>query len=62
MADINKGYENGTPKISDARNIRTCINHFHPSVTQSDNNGNYGLKPGASPTLHLNQVGIQNDI
>ena len=44
MAATNKGYENGPPKFSDARNIRACINHFHPSVMQRDNNRNYGLK------------------
>ena len=57
----NKGYENGTTKFSDARNIRTCINHFHPSFIQRYKNENYGLKTGASPALNLTQFTIQND-
>ena len=61
MATTNKGDENGPPKFPDARNIRICINHFHHSVTQRDNNGNYGLKTGVSPNLCLNRFGIQKD-
>ena len=62
MAAIGRrGNEDGACKYSDSHNVRTCIQHFHPSVTQCDDDGAHSLKTGSSPTSRLTEFAMNNE-
>ena len=58
---IDRGYENGHPDCSDARNVRARACHFHPSMLLRDSEVKHELKIGASPAMHLTKFSIEND-
>ena len=61
IAAISRGNTDGVCEHYDCPNIRTFIHHFHPSVIQCDDNGEYILKVGASPTLYLKKFAMDNE-
>ena len=44
-----------------SKNIRTCLNHFHPSVLIKSDGNKCGLKTGAVPTMHLTKSSCVNE-
>ena len=57
---ISLGYGEFT-KYSDTRNMRICINHFHPSVIDLSSDGKPRLKVGAAPTMNLTKFSMENE-
>ena len=61
MKAIGLGYGDAFTKYSDTRNIRICINHFHPSMIVLNSNGKPSLKVGAAPTINLTKFSMENE-
>ena len=58
---MNRGYETGNPRHTDAKNSRVYIHDFRPSVINCDSNDKHTLELGAAPTMHLTKFSFEND-
>ena len=61
MKAISLGYGGASTEHDDARNMRICINHFHPSVIDFSSDGKTRLKVGAAPTMNLTKFSMENE-
>ena len=61
MDTISRGYENGRPDFSDARNVRARTCPFHPSAVLRNSKGKHELKIGTSPAMCLTKFSMEND-
>ena len=60
MKAISSGYSGAFTKYSDTRNMRICINYFHPSVINLSSDGKPRLKVRAASTMNLTKFSMEN--